>query len=142
MAASITKKEITYSLGCLWIVFHDERKTIGVRSVVSMTSQSEMPSTPSAYVTPHCGIQVRISTSCKPATPSWNPLTMPSEATNVAPDASSPKPLIAPAALLGKNTSSAAAAMGSQRVMLSTFIMLVIPSVSEGPGGAGGAPHA
>src|SRR5437660_11859981 len=66
---------------------------------------------------PHWGIQVRISTSCSPATPSWNPLTMPSEAMNVASEASSPTPLIAPAAFFGKTTSSIAAAMGSQRVM-------------------------
>src|SRR5437763_11803067 len=66
---------------------------------------------------PHWGIHSRISTSCSPATPSWNPRTMPREATNVASDASSPTPLMAPAAFFGKNTSSTAAAMGSQRTM-------------------------
>src|SRR5256885_708221 len=71
---------------------------------------------------PHCGIQVRISTSCSPAMPSWNPLTMPSEATNVASEASSPMPLIAPVAFLGKKTSRIAAAIGNQRVTDRTFI--------------------
>ena len=39
---------MTYSFGCLWIEFHEERRTTGLRSVVSRTSQSEMPSTPMA----------------------------------------------------------------------------------------------
>jgi len=41
------RKAMTYSFGCFLMVFQDERKTTGVRSVVSRTSQSEMPSTPS-----------------------------------------------------------------------------------------------
>src|SRR5213082_976574 len=80
---------------------------------------------------PHCGIHVRISTNCSPAMPSRNPLTMPSDAANVASDASSPTPLIAPVALFGKKTRRTAAAIGSQRVMLRTLFMLLCGTGSQ-----------
>src|SRR5258707_939753 len=48
---------------------------------------------------------------------------MPSEAMKVAIDASSPKALIAFAAVFGKTSSSTADAMGSQRVIDRTFVM-------------------
>src|ERR1700756_4209213 len=66
---------------------------------------------------PHCGIQLSDSTSCRPATPSRNCPRMPSETMKVATEASSPKPLMALAALFGKSSRSTAAAIGSQRVM-------------------------
>jgi len=60
---------------------------------------------------------------------------MPSDRTNVASDASKPKPLIALAAVLGKKAMITAAAMGSQRVR--ERMLVILP-----PGSAGVPPAA
>src|SRR5579859_1981192 len=72
---------------------------------------------------PHCGIQLRDSTSWKPATPSWNCCRIVSEIANVASDVKRPIPLIAFTALFGMNARSTATATGSQMIQLKTFVI-------------------
>src|SRR6266508_6244402 len=111
------------------MVFHDERRTTGVRRVVSRTSHNEMPSTPSAYRMPHCGIHERDSTSWNPAIPSWNCCRIVSENTKVASEVKRPIALIALTAPLGRKERITATAIGNQMIQLSTLVMAPHPAL-------------